>query len=47
MERDLQEQTSKMNKKYEIKINSLKSINDQLNVKLQELQDVEKAFEEL
>ena len=37
MERDLQDQTTKMNKKYEVKVNTLKSINDQLNVKLQDL----------
>ena len=34
MERDLQDQTTKMHKKYEVKVNTLKSINDQLNVKL-------------
>lgn len=34
MERDLQDQTSKLQKKYDLKVQTLKSINDQLNVKI-------------
>ena len=47
MERDLQDQSQKLQKKHELKLNSLASINDQLNVKLQEFHDLEKAFEEV
>jgi len=36
MEKELQSQAMKLNKKHEIKLKSIQSINDQLNVKLQE-----------
>lgn len=36
-----------MQKKSEIKISSLKSVNDQLNVRLQELSDIERAHGKL
>lgn len=36
MEKELQGQAMKLNKKHELKLKSIQSINDQLNVKLQE-----------
>lgn len=47
MERELQQQKQKLQKKSELKINSLKSLNDQLNVKLQEQMQIQYDFSSL
>ena len=47
MEKEFTIQFNKMTKKHDIKINTLKSINDQLNVKLSELKRSQPEYDQL
>ena len=47
MERDLQTNLQQQEKKHEMKLNSLSAVNDQLNMRLQDYQEMEREYEKV